>query len=120
MATAQEYVAAWKQQIDVGFNHEPSIAALRAVIARAILDEREKCADAAHDGGMHHTQEQDVRDAVIKAILARPNPDPPMPRYATIEVSVLGVDVPVEVEFTGEKSDDELYAMAKAQLRAAL
>jgi hypothetical protein len=42
---------------------------------------------------------------------------PPGAQYRTIDVTVLGHDIPVEVEFIGNKSDDELYEMAKEQLR---
>ena len=46
--------------------------------------------------------------------------EPPYPSkvtYATIEVTVLGHDIPVEVGYTGNKTEDELYEMAREQLR---
>jgi hypothetical protein len=42
---------------------------------------------------------------------------PPEANRQTINVSVLGHDVPVEVEYIGDKNEDELYEMAKEQLR---
>lgn len=39
---------------------------------------------------------------------------------ATINVTVLGNDIPVEVEYVGTKTDEQLYAMAKGQIRASL
>lgn len=44
----------------------------------------------------------------------------PEVQYRTIEVTMLGVDVPVEVECTGMETEDELYAMAKDLLRRTL
>jgi hypothetical protein len=42
---------------------------------------------------------------------------PPDANCRIVNVSVLGHDVPVEVEYIGAKTDDELYNMAKEQLR---
>ena len=44
----------------------------------------------------------------------------PEVKIVTINVTVLGHDVPVEVEYIAPKTDDELYAMAKEQLRRML
>lgn len=55
-----------------------------------------------------------LRVAIIKAV------PPPKTIYATISVSLFGHDIPVEVGYTGEKSEDELYEMAKDLLRRTL
>lgn len=38
-------------------------------------------------------------------------------QYRTVEITVLGHDIPVEVEFTPPMSEDNLYELAKEQLR---
>lgn len=45
---------------------------------------------------------------------------PPKTNYATISVTVMGVDIPVEVEYVGEKNEDELYELAREQVRRIL
>ncbi len=44
-------------------------------------------------------------------------PYPPTPKYVTVEVTVLGHDIPVEIKCTGTESNDELYDLAREQLR---
>ena len=41
-------------------------------------------------------------------------------KIATIDVTVMGHDVPVEIEYIAPKTADELYEMAKAQLKSTL
>lgn len=60
-------------------------------------------------------QLEQALNSVRGAITVRPDP-----KYATIEVTLLGRDIPVEVEYTGEKDEDELYQMAKEQLKRLL
>jgi hypothetical protein len=57
-----------------------------------------------------------ARIAALRAAVEKATP-PPQVQYATVNVVVLGVEVPIEVEYIGEKNEDELYEMAKEQLR---
>jgi hypothetical protein len=45
---------------------------------------------------------------------------PPVIRHRTIEVSVLGHDIPVEIEYEIPKTDEQLYEMAKEKIRKLL
>lgn len=58
---------------------------------------------------------EEAVNTVRDAIAVTPNV-----QYVTIEVTVLGYAIPVEIKHDGTKSDDELYAMAKTQLRNLL
>jgi hypothetical protein len=121
MKTAQDYaIEACGVLKQCEFGASFAITTIRDVIVRAILDERKGCAEIARDGGMHHTQEQEIRDAVVDSILARPHPMPPVIRHRTIEVSVLGHDIPVEIEYEIPKTDEQLYEMAKEKIRKLL
>lgn len=93
---------------------------LADIFAQALTEEREACAQVARGGGLHTTREQDLRDAIADDIRARPIILQQRRNYITINVSVFGHDVPVEVEYTGSPSDDELYEMAREQIRRAL
>lgn len=41
----------------------------------------------------------------------------PPRNFRTIDVTVAGVEIPIEVEYIGNPPDDELYEIAKAQLK---
>lgn len=100
--------------------NDACVEILASNIAEALADERAECAETARDGGMHYSTEQDIRDSVANAIMARPTIAPIRPKHRTIDVTIFGHDVPVDVMYTGDPSDDELYEMAKDLLRRAL
>lgn len=62
---------------------------------------------------------EEACEALFQAI-TKAAPFRPVNHYAEIQVTVCGIDVPVTISYTGSPSEDELYEMAKEQLRKLL